>query len=53
MFKFQENKSKITQNNFQEIKIILIKKRFLGKATSHNYDYMRNMGGQKPKVASN
>ena len=26
------------------------KKRFLGKATGHNDQYMINMGGQKPKL---
>ena len=29
------------------------KKRFLGKATSHNDHYMINMGGQRPKIGSN
>ena len=43
-FKFQENKFKIAQKNLQKIKIILIKKRFLGKATGHNDHYMINMG---------
>ena len=36
VFKFHENKFNTIQKNFWEIKIILIKKRFLGKATSHN-----------------
>ena len=51
--KFEENKFKIVQKNFYEIKTILIKKRFLGKATSHNDHYMINMGGQRPKAGSN
>ena len=29
------------------------KKRFLEKATSHNDHYMKNMGGQRPKIGSN
>ena len=53
MFKFQENKFKIVQKNFWEIKIILIKKRFIGKATSRNGHYIMNMGGQRPKIGSN
>ena len=32
VFKFQENKFKIVQKNFSEIKIILIKKDFLEKS---------------------
>ena len=52
MFKFQENKFKIIQKNFLEIKIVLIKKRFLGKATGHN-DHHINMGGQRPKIGGN
>ena len=52
VFKFQENKFKILQKNL--IKIISIKKkRFLGKATRHNDNYMINMGGQRPKIGSN
>ena len=51
--KFEENKFKIVQKNFYEIKTILIKKRFLGKATSHNDHYMINMGGQSPKDGGN
>ena len=43
-YKFQENELKIVQKIFQEIKIILIKKRFLAKATGHNDHYMINMG---------
>ena len=38
---------------FLENKIILIIKRFLGKASSHNYHYMVNMGGQRLKIGSN
>ena len=52
VFKFRENKIKIVQKNFWEIKII-IKKRFLGKTTGHNDHYMINMGGQRPKIGSN
>ena len=52
MFKFQENKFKIIQKNFLEIKMVLIKKRFLGKATGHN-DHQINMGGQRPKIGVN
>ena len=44
VFKFQENKFKIIQKNFWEIKIILIKKTFLEKATGHNDHDMINMG---------
>ena len=33
--------------------MILIKKRFLGKATSHSDHYMINMGGQRSKIGSN
>ena len=47
VFKFQENKFMVVQNNFQKIKIILIKKRFLGKATGHNDHYMINAGSQR------
>ena len=52
VFKFQENKFQIVQNNLQEIKMILIKKRF-GKTTSCNDHYMINMGSQRPKTGSN
>ena len=52
VFEFQENKFKIVQKNFQEIKIILIKKRFLGKATGHNDHYI-SMGGQRQKIGGN
>ena len=52
MLKFQEIKFKIVQKNFQEIKI-LMKKRFIGKATGHNDHYMINMGGQRPKIGDN
>ena len=51
VFKFQEIKFKIIKN-FQEIKIIL-KKRFTGKATSHNDHYMINMCGQRPNIGGN
>ena len=50
---FQENKFKTVQKIFSEIKIILIKKIFVGKATSHNDHYMINMGGPKPKIGGN
>ena len=53
VFKFQENKFKIVQKNLQEIKIILIKKRFVGKATGHNDHYMISMGSQRPKIGGN
>ena len=53
VFKFQENKFKIVQKNFLEIKIIFMKKRFLGKATGHNGHYLINMGSQKPKTGGN
>ena len=53
VFKFQENKFKIVQNNFYEIKIILIKKRFLQKAAGHNDHYMISMGSQRSKIGSN
>ena len=53
LFKFQENKFKIVQKNLQEIKIRLKKKRFLGKATGHNDNYVISMGGQTPKIGSN
>ena len=52
MLKFQEIKFKIVQKNFQEIKI-LMKKRFIGKATGHNDHYMINIGGQRPKIGGN
>ena len=32
---------------------IMIKKRFLGKVTSHNYHYMINMGSQRPNIGNN
>ena len=50
--KFQGNKFKIVQKNFQEITVTLIKK-YLGKATGHNDHYMINMGGQRPKIGGN
>ena len=53
VFKFQENNLKIVQKNFQEVRVILIKKRFLGKATGRNDHYLINMGGQKPKTEGN
>ena len=34
VLKFQENKFKIVQKNFQEIKVKLIKRRFLGKTNN-------------------
>ena len=49
VFKFQENKFQIVQNNLQEIKMILIKKRF-GKTTSCNDHYMINMGGPSTNI---
>ena len=53
VFKFQENKFMIVQKNFKEIKIILIKIRFLRKATSQNDHYMIDMGDQRPKIGIN
>ena len=50
LFKFKESKFKIVQKNFLEIKIILIKKIFLGKGTNHNDHYMMHMGGQRLKI---
>ena len=50
VFEFQEN---IVQKNFWEIKITLIKKRLLGKATGHNGHYMINMGSQRLKISGN
>ena len=35
------------------MKIMLIKKRSLGKATGHNDHLMINMGGQRPKIGGN
>ena len=52
LFKFQENKFKVVQKNFQEI-IITIKKHFLKIFTSHNDHQMTNMGGQSPKIGNN
>ena len=51
VFKFQENNFNIVQKNFQEIKIISIKKRFLGKATGHNDNYSVSMGGKGQRLA--
>ena len=48
VFKFQDNKFKIIQKNFQEII-----KRFIGKSTGHNDHYMIKMGGQRPKIGGN
>ena len=53
VFKFRESKFKIIQNNFQEIKRILIKNRFPGKATSDNDHYIINISIQGPKIGSN
>ena len=53
VFKFRESKFKIIQKNFKEIKKILIKNRFLGKATSHNDHYMINISIKGPKIGSN
>ena len=53
VFKFQENKFKIVQRDFKEIKILLIKKRYFRKATGHNDSNMINMGGQRPKISGN
>ena len=47
VLKFQENKFEIVQKDLQERKMILIKKRFIGKATGHNDHYMIGMGGQR------
>ena len=33
--------------------MVLIKKRFLGKATGHNDHYVINTGGKRPKIGSN
>ena len=48
VFKSQDNKFKIVQNNFQEIIL-----KFLGKPTGHGDHYMINMGGQRPKIGGN
>ena len=53
VFKFQEKNFKIVRKNLYEIKMILIKKIILGKATGHNDHYMINMGGQRSKIGSN
>ena len=53
MFTFQENKFKIVQKNFHEIKIVLVKKIFFGKVTGHNDHYIINMGGQRSKIGGN
>ena len=53
VFKFRESKFKIIQNNISEIKRILIKNRFLGKATSHNDHYIINISIHGPKIGSN
>ena len=58
LFKFQENKFKIVQKNFSEVKMIFkrfikIYKIFMGKATGHNDHYIINMGSQRPKIGSN
>ena len=53
VFKFQENKFKITQKNFEEISIMLIRKTFLGKLTSCNDHCMNNLGSQSPKIGGN
>ena len=48
----KEKSSRIVQKSFYEIKIIIIK-RFLWKATSHNDHYIINLGGQRPKIGGN
>ena len=53
VLKFHGNKFKIVQKNFQEMKIILIKKRFPEKANNHNDHYMINMGGERLKIVGN
>ena len=53
VFKFQKNKFKIVQKSFQEMRIILIKKKILRKATSHNDHYMINMDGKRHKNGGN
>ena len=49
MLKFQENKLKIVQQNFFEIKIIFIKKDFWSQLSLHDY----NMGSQRSKIGGN
>ena len=51
VFKSQENKFKIVQKNFLEIKIIL--KKDYRNATDLNDHHMINMGGQRPKIGGN
>ena len=51
--KKKKKKIEIILKNFQEIKITLIKKRFLGKATSHNDHYMVNTGSQRSRFDCN
>ena len=51
-FEFQENKLKIVQKNFQEIKAILIKKIYW-KSHQSNDHYMINMCSQRQKIRNN
>ena len=51
VFKLQENKFKIIQNNFQEIKII--KKDFLEKPPVTISLHDKCMGGKRPKIGGN
>ena len=51
------NSKKTISRSFKRIsskkKTILIKKRFLGKATGHNDHFMINMSDQRPKIGIN
>ena len=48
VFKFQDDKFKTVQKNFQKIL-----KTFLGKSTGHDDHYMMSLGGQRPKIGGN
>ena len=52
VFKFQVRSSRSFKRISREVKIIL-KKRFLGKATGHNDHYWISISGQKPKTGGN
>ena len=43
----------VLKNISVKLLLKIIKKIFLGKATSHNDHYMVDMGGQRPKIGSN
>ena len=43
----------VLKNISVKLLVKIIKKIFLGKATSHNDHYMVDMGGQRPKIGSN